>query len=44
VRFFYPSFFPESYTTEKTSQKADVVHAHIFRVYNTASPEIYAAA
>jgi len=35
---------PESYTTEEISQRADVVYAHIFRVYNTASPEIYATA
>jgi type I restriction enzyme R subunit len=33
---------PESYTTEEISQKAEVVYAHIFRIYNTASPEIYA--
>lgn len=35
---------PESYSTEEISQKAEVVYAHIFRVYNTASPQIYASA
>ena len=35
---------PESYTNEEISQKAEVVYAHIFRIYNTASPEIYATA
>ncbi len=35
---------PESYTEEEISQKAEVVYAHMFRVYNTANPEIYATA
>jgi hypothetical protein len=35
---------PESYTNEEISQKAEVVYEHIFRIYNTASPEIYATA
>jgi type I restriction enzyme R subunit len=38
------SGLPESYTTEEISQKADEVYAHIFRIYNTASPQIYATA
>lgn len=33
---------PESYTEDEISQKTEVVFAHIFRVYNTANPEIYA--
>jgi type I restriction enzyme R subunit len=35
---------PESYTEDEISQKTEVVFAHIFRVYNTANPEIYATA
>jgi type I restriction enzyme R subunit len=36
---------PESYTTEyEISQKTDIVFAHIFRVYNTANPEVYEVA
>ncbi|MCZ7361433.1 MAG: DUF3387 domain-containing protein [Candidatus Methanoperedens sp.] len=35
---------PESYTEDEISQKTEVVFAHIFRVYNTANPEIYAIA
>jgi len=38
------SGLPESYTNEEISQKAEVVYAHIFRIYNTASPQIYATA
>lgn len=35
---------PESYTEDEILQKTDVVFAHIFRVYSTENPEIYALA
>jgi len=35
---------PESYTEDEISQKTDVVFTHIFRVYSTENPEIYAVA
>ncbi len=35
---------PESYTEDEISQKTEVVFAHIFRLYNTANPDIYAIA
>jgi type I restriction enzyme R subunit len=35
---------PESYTEDEISQKTEVVFAHIFRIYNTENPEIYATA
>ncbi len=35
---------PESYTEAEISQKTDVVFTHIFRVYSTGNPEIYATA
>jgi type I restriction enzyme R subunit len=35
---------PESYTEDEISQKTDVVFTHIFRVYSTGNPEIYAVA
>ena len=35
---------PESYTEAEISQKTDVVFTHIFRVYSTGNPEIYAVA
>jgi len=35
---------PESYTEEEIAQKAEVVYAHIYRVYDTVNPAIYATA
>jgi type I restriction enzyme R subunit len=35
---------PESYTEDEISQKTDIVFKHIFRVYNTANPEVYEVA
>ena len=33
---------PESYTEDEISQKTEVIFTHIFRVYSTGNPEIYA--
>jgi type I restriction enzyme R subunit len=35
---------PENYTEDEISQKTDIVFKHIFRVYNTANPEVYEVA